>query len=589
MLENDFSNLRQSNTFPLKIENARNGSPTAIENALALHSKYNPEREASQLVSSFSLENSQVALFLSFGLGYSPIAFAQQFTSVPIVIIENNIEYLFQALSVLDWTPVFEHEKLIFAINAPTEIIESIINQYKSNQIHIFTTPAQTAHCKEYAEAIKEIIKKNEQKENINTNTLEKFSHLWLSNSCRNLHFLEKLDGIQKFSGLNNKLAHNLPFIVLAAGPSLSTILPYLKELKKRSIIVCVDTALHSCLSIGVEPDFIVLVDPQYACAMHLEFLEAPNSILITESAAWPSVFRFNCKEIILCSSLFPIGQYFEKYLGHKGKLGAGGSVSTTAWDFARICGAKQIYIAGMDLGFPGKQTHIRGSQFEEREHRISNRLNSSETQSTAALMSAYPSYSTDYNGNKILTDKRMSLFSWWFENNCLQAQREGVKTYSLTKESLAIKNIYPAEVQSILSLPDLSEDKEKFFILATENATTANDNKSENGFEAIYSSFINHLEKLESLSKKGINLCDKAIKNRLKAPEVFAELAYIDKQIMNSDAKDAAALVFPTERKMKELTANLPSDPQLKSLYYSKIIYSELQKAIREYLKYLN
>ncbi len=588
MLKEDFDSF-EKNPLPLNIETAKNGSPTAIDHNLALHSKYNPEREAQQLISNFSIDTHQAAIFISFGLGYAPIEFVKKNPEVPVIIIEPNPEYLFQAFSVLDWTAVFEHKNLIVAIKTPLDITQSILSQYKTNSLYILSIPSQTAHCKDYAENVKGIIKKNEQKENINTNTLEKFSHLWMNNSCRNLKKLATLDGIQKFSGVNRILSKPLPFIVLAAGPSLEKILPYLEELKKRSIIICVDTALHSCLAIGVEPDFIILVDPQYACAMHLEFLKAPNSILVTESAAWPSVFRFSCKEIILCSSMFPIGKYFEKQLGPKGKLGAGGSVATTAWDFARICGAKEIYIAGMDLGFPGKQTHIRGSQFEEREHRISDRITTSETQSIHALMGAVPSYAKDYNGNSLLTDKKMSIFSWWFENNCQMAEKEGTKTYSLTKESLAINNIMTANVEDLLTLPDSSDQKNLFFNIAQESAKKFRTNMTNSDFGNVFNSFVANLEMLNSCAKKGLSLCDKAIKNRLKAPEIFQELSLIDAKILNSEAKDAASLVFPTERKIKELTVDLPQDPQLKSLYYSKVIYTELNKAIKEYLRILS
>ena len=77
-------------------------------------------------------------------------------------------------------------------------------------------------------------------------------------------------------------------------------------------MIVCVDTALHACLKQNVEPDFIILTDPQYYASLHLEFLSSPSSILITEIAAYPSVLRFRCKETVLYSSMFPIGQFFE-------------------------------------------------------------------------------------------------------------------------------------------------------------------------------------------------------------------------------------------------------------------------------------
>lgn len=579
--------LSETRAFlPYRIESAKNGSPTASENAAMLHSKYNPEREAGQQLASFKADEMQAALFFSCGLGYTPIAFCQKYPAVPLVIIEEQADYIFQAFAVLDWTPVLSHAALTLLIGADSDSVASILRQYDLKKACIFSVPAQEAHSSDYFKTIRLLIAQEKRKDETNTATLEKFARLWLSNTCRNIRQLDLLDGIHKYAGLGT----GIPFIVLAAGPSLGRVLPKLAELKQRAVIVCVDTALHSCLEAGVEPDFIVLVDPQYACAMHLEFLAAPTSILITEVAAWPSVFRFVCREKVLCSSMYPPGQYFESKLGAKGKLGAGGSVATTAWDFARFCGAHEIFLAGMDLGFPGRQTHIRGSQFEEREHRISSRLYTSESQSTAALLSANPTILKDYNGNDILSDKKMSLFSWWFEKNCAAAGEQGIRTYSLTAESLAIAGIESYSLEQFLEREDQTAGKTAFFAAAAERSRkTADATRDGSGFDAVLTGFLQDLEQMQVLATKGITLCEKAIANRLKAPEVFAELTRIDQAIMQSETKEAASLVFPTERKLKELTKDLPEDKTLASLFYSRIIYRELKKACSDYVEFFS
>ena len=571
--------------FPLRVEPAKNGSPTASDGGTMLHSKYNPGREAEQAVSAFKEDEEEAAVFFSCGLGYAPVAFCQKHPSVPVVIIEEKAEYIFQAMSVLDWTPVLSHPALSLLIGAGTDNVASILRQYDLKKSHIFSVPAQEAHSADYFKAVRQLIQQEKSKDDTNTATLEKFARLWLSNTCRNIRQLDKLDGIRKYAGQGN----GLPFIVLAAGPSLGRVLPHLSRLKDRAVIVCVDTALHSCLDAGVEPDFIVLADPQYACAMHLEFLSAPSSVLITEVAAWPSVFRFECREKVLFSSMYPPGQYFEKKLGWKGQLGAGGSVATTAWDFARFSGATEIFMAGMDLGFPGRQTHIRGSQFEEREHRISSRLNTSEGQSTAALLSANPVILKDYRGEDILSDKKMTLFSWWFEKNCAIAGEQGVRTYSLTDESLAIKGIERFSLNDFLKRQEAQAEKAAFFAAADKAGCEDRAGRDKGQFDKVLAAFTGDMERMKDMATKGISLCEKAIANRLKAPEVFAELSRIDNAILRSESKEAAALVFPTERKLKELTKDLPEDKTLSSLYYSRIIYRELKKACSDYMEFFS
>ncbi len=568
---------------PFTVTASKSEALTAFEGTLPLHSKYNPQKEAQQLISQFPKEKTAAA-FYSFGLGYAPIQFALSYPTLPLIIIEPDVRYVSQSFETLDWTPVLSHSQVIFAIGASAQEAASLIERFGISNVQIYESANQIQHASAYYTELKQNLTRAKQKENINTNTLERFAKLWLRNSCKNLPQMALCDGVKKFMNTNT----TLPFVILAAGPSLAAILPHLAELKKRSIIVCVDTSLHACLNAGVEPDFIVLVDPQEACARHLDFLRSPSSVLITESAVWPSVLRFECKETVMCSSLFPLGKYFESQLGEKGKLGAGGSVTTTAWDFAYSTGTKKIYLAGMDLGFPGKQTHIRGSQFEERAHRLSVKTSPAETDSIISLMSANPQFALDYDNNQLLTDERMSLFSWWFEENAKKAKQSGCTTFSLTSQSLAINGIQKADIQDILSLPEAQKERDAFFCTAQKNAAALNQEERMKQFEIAKQTFVTHLQSLLETARKGIHLCDSAIKDRSKAQDTFAKLDMLDKEILTSTAKDAASLVFPTQRQLQKKAGDIPQEPILHQLYYSKLIYTELSESIKSYLTYL-
>ncbi|MGN0729228.1 motility associated factor glycosyltransferase family protein [Treponema sp.] len=578
--------LRDESSDQTEFENAKNGSLTAKHRGILLHSKYNPEKEASVFIDSFNPEKKDTAVFLGFGLGYAPVEFARRFPEKTLVLIENDTGLFFAALHSIDWQPVFSHEKLILLIGAEKSQAESFLSGYSYSRTQLFRTKAQTLHSQDYFDSLEAFMMQNKEKEDVNTNTLEKFSHLWLSNSCKNAHFIETLDGVNKFSGA----AAGLPFVILAAGPSLKKILPHLQKIKERAILVCVDTALHSCIEFNVEPDFIILADPQYYCSVHLEFLKSLSSVLITEIAVYPSVFRFQCREKVLFSSMFPIGKYFEKRMGEKGKLASGGSVTTTAWDFARLCGAKEIFIAGMDLGFPGKETHIRGSKFEEKIHAESSRTKSAESKNLASLFSAAPFFAENYNGEKILTDKRMSLFSWWFEKNCETAASQGTKTFSLTPESLAVKGIEKFSLQEFLSKPCIKESRNFFFEKSQENRKNYEISGAAS-FEQAQSQFLESLKTLEFLAARGTEICSQAINGKIPLSSVCQMLNKIDMEISTSSAKEAAALVFPTQRQLDSLSEKIPNktsdDKKNYAIHYSNLIYSELLASISLYKKF--
>ena len=293
--------------------------------------------------------------------------------------------------------------------------------------------------------------------------------------------------GIGQFRG---RAAAGLPFLIVGAGPSLEKVLPHLEALKKRCVIVCVETSLRALLRNGVQPDFIILTDPQFWAYRHIAGLAAPDSILITEVSAYPAVFRFPCLQIALCSSQFPVGQWFEQKLGLTaasrnlvgagdlpgkaggqpagsadsllGDLGTGGSVASSAWNFAAFCGASEIYTVGLDFAFPGRQTHIRGSEAEQTYHTVSSRLATPDKFTATALFSANAVLSKDYNGRPVLTDSRMKMFSWWFEARL--AGCPGVKTFTLSPEGLCTPGMQPAAVTDLLSKAECPALKEEFF-----------------------------------------------------------------------------------------------------------------------------
>jgi len=160
----------------------------------------------------------------------------------------------------------------------------------------------------------------------VNENTLRRFGRLWVRNLARNLGPAATSPGVERLEGL----FAGMPALVLAAGPSLDAVLPHVRELSRRALVVCVDTALRSLLRFGVEPDFLVVVDPQYWNWRHLAGLESPSSLLVSETAAWPAIFRGSRRGTFLGGSLFPLGRSIEAFAG-----GKGGDVTVRVWDLA--------------------------------------------------------------------------------------------------------------------------------------------------------------------------------------------------------------------------------------------------------------
>lgn len=432
------------------LSKARTGSITAEENGLKLHSAYNPQKESEGIVSrqKEKLDSAEAVVFMGFALGYTPLECAARYPDKQIIIIEPDVTHFLAALLFIDFSALFACQKLILALSCPPDQVIALLNQNSIEKTVLISVQAHESHAKKYFTTLKELIDRNRAKEQINQATLRKFEKLWRTNCRKNAHYLNELEGVNtlkdKFSGI--------PFLLLGAGPSLEEILPMLKDLKERTKIICVDTALKACLRHNVEPDFIILTDPQYWAYRHIAGLSSPSSTLITEIAAYPAVFRFNCRKIYLCDSQVPMANEYGSV--PKGNLGAGGSVASAALNFCIFCGAKEIYTSGLDLAFPAKQTHIKGSTFEENVHRTSLKNSTAETKSLPLLFNGNAVQAEDYNGNPVLTDKKMKMFAWWFESRL--AELPEIKAITLSPKGLKIPGITPCPMEKILNLPKL-------------------------------------------------------------------------------------------------------------------------------------
>ncbi|MBQ0163336.1 MAG: motility associated factor glycosyltransferase family protein [Treponema sp.] len=599
---------------------SKSGELTVKENNIFLHSSYSPKKEAEKLFSqpsqaadtskpvlnsqpadtSKAVLNSQPAgfdtdttfLFAGFGLGYAPIECAKKHDGL-IILAEPDPGYLFASMCALDWTPLFNHKSVVIITQAPAEQTATLVEAITPlDKIKVITSNSQTAHQTSWFKTFFTLIERNRQKQNINTNTLERFSSLWLKNSAKNLKTISESSGINIYK---NMITSDIPCVICAAGPTLENILPHLKEIKKRAFIIAVDTALKALLKNGIEPDFIVLVDPQYYAAKHIEGLSSASSVLITESSVYPSVMRFNCRKKVFIESLFPLGKYFEENLLSEktfGKISAGGSVTTSAYDAAKYFGAKKIYISGLDLGFPQKKTHIRGSTFEERSHLFSTKIKPAENNLASLLFNDTNEKAKDYEQNEIITDSKMKLFAWWFESEIAKNKSDlGIDTYTLSTKSLMIPGMQTARIEDLLSLKDV--EKNKWNLL--EQAERSDKGFSKEQFDKVYDNLSNLFDQLLSKAKKGLSITEKILSlpealAEQKSREQFPTLSEIDSYILNSDVKKVASLVFPTQRQLDSILAKEPplKSDILKNIQRSKIIYRELITSIKKYQKYI-
>ncbi len=529
-------------TDPLKIEllRSRTGSPSARLGSAWLHSAYDPLLEGQRVAAEATATGAELVLVLGLGLGYAARAALEAGARVAAIELDPAlISALFHAVSLVK---LIENERFSLVLCPEGQGLGEFLELEAPRSIAVIENKAMLAYYPEAARELRSQAERYRRKDEINAATLKRFGRLWVRNLARNMKLAAACPGVSNFT---DKFK-GFPALVLAAGPSLDELEGYLSDLAERYVIVCVDTALRTTLRLGVEPDFIVVVDPQYWNCRHLDSCVSASSILVTEAAVWPSVLRFQSRQTVLCSSIYPLGRYVEERLGvSRGPLGAGGSVATTAWDFARSLGCTTIYMAGLDLSFPGGKTHARASLFEQRSLAEGIRLNPASNASFAAMRGGRPFQALANDGLMVTSDERLSLYASWFTKKI--AACPGVATYNLSAHGLAIPGMSHVHLESLLEGPPIRTEV-SMRIEASYNAMNAAGSlgMTSVGIDIIMRDLTSELSRLAELADRAVEVAGSA-KNTSgdSLQQKLAELARIDDEVLASTARDVVGFLF--------------------------------------------
>jgi hypothetical protein len=554
----------------IRLEYSAAGLPVLLIRGLHIHSNRDPEREGRRLAESLGEgPPEQPLLVLGFGLGYGAEAAAVKTPERPLVIVERHVSVLRKALESRDLSAFLGSRKIVFVLGGTGEGVTAALGLFDGSggRPLILRNRALISLNEGWFGELERQLAAWAARGDVNQATLRRFGKRWVRNLSRNMGAIRDVPGISRLEGLAapGEGVPDIPVFLAAAGPSLDTCAPILGEIQRRCLVVAVDTSLRFLLKQGIDPDFVLSVDPQYWNSRHLDRSPAPHTYLVAESAVYPSVLRHPFRGCFLCGSLFPLGYFIEDRVDPKGRLGAGGSVATTAWDFARSLGARQIWIAGLDLAYPGLKTHFRGALFEDRSHAESGRRSPAETWSVRALRDGQPFKAPAGSGTaggaaaggealapQVLTDHRLSLYASWFENRFRQFPE--LRSCRLFPGGLAIRGLEESFPAALTALPDRRDEIDRrlaraFARVEAEFFEPETARRREERYLAARAALFRGLETIKTIAEGGAKTAEQALHRLPPASERRKILTALDaslKAITQSEVKDVAGFLFP-------------------------------------------
>jgi len=192
------------------------------------------------------------------------------------------------------------------------------------------------------------------------------FLKIWTNNFYKNLEnkaFSSPL--VKPLKYLINTIPYrNMPFILVAAGPSLDKNLHLLKNYQDKSIIVCNDVILFGLYQEGIKPDFVVLIDPSDSIKRFWDFFDTSDLTLVCPTTVSPITLSSWKGKIIFFSQSDKDnykGKVLKRIETGFGNLENNFFVGATMMQLANILKPRLITLIGHDFAFTDNKAYCDG------------------------------------------------------------------------------------------------------------------------------------------------------------------------------------------------------------------------------------
>ncbi|MDX9802297.1 MAG: DUF115 domain-containing protein, partial [Spirochaetia bacterium] len=233
------------------IEKSARGEPTVRIGTRYIHSRHDPKGEAEKIITSAMDEGFDCWVFGGLGLGYHIEAFLALDKEAKAVIVEPDLSFLSAAAKCRSLEKIISSERVYLVLGPEPEAVSPCLNSLQCEKIKYFQIRSEYEIFPEFFEESKKAVARYVSRKEINNNTLKRFGKIWVKNLCDNLAEFTVSPGLVHLQDIFK----SIPSLVLAGGTGLDSVLPHLEKLKKKYIIIAVDTSYRACLSYGVLPD----------------------------------------------------------------------------------------------------------------------------------------------------------------------------------------------------------------------------------------------------------------------------------------------------------------------------------------------
>jgi hypothetical protein len=385
----------------LRIEAGKGGAPTAFvasgSGRVALHSQYDPRREAEKLAD--RVPQGATVVVEGFGLGYHLEAVLNRRQPFRVLVLDLDGALLAAAMRHRELSGLLTDPRIVISLGATEAEIQGHIGElfqplFSRNLESFPLSPWARLHQewfasrRRWAAAAAESVLDDVAAQG-------RFGLRWTRNSIVNLAIggvplLGRPEGAPHRREAEEKMPlAEAPAIVTAAGPSLP------KGLKSvaggKAHIFATDTSLPSLAHFGIRPQAVFSIDCQQISYHHFFRKVEDESLSFFEAASPPSLLRRAARPKLFLGE-HPFHAYLSRRLPGLLKIDTkGGNVTFAAVDYLRQSGYRRIEILGADYGYPRLEGYTNPSFLSHHYQSIATRLRPLEGLHTSFALDRLP------------------------------------------------------------------------------------------------------------------------------------------------------------------------------------------------------
>lgn len=326
---------------------SKSGVMTLKVNGFLLHSKYDPLKEAEQIVEN-KFKPNYLHIVFGYGLGYLTKLLRKKINDQEEILIIDPIAKIINEDLEEDIISDIYDKKFL-------SILDDKVRKF-NRRIHIISSPNYEKILDTQYRDLLKITKDRINLNKVSENTVRSFAKTWQRNYIFNLINTTR---DKSLSELENKFTY--PVVIASGGPSLTKQLLQLKKVKDSVIIIAAGSTINTLLKNEIEPDFVVSVDGSENNYNHFKDLTLKKTKYIYSFYSHFGIRNsFESNAFLFDTTGNNNIKSHLSYLTEANypTLIGGGSVANYAFTIANYISNGPIALIGQDLAYTDNKTH---------------------------------------------------------------------------------------------------------------------------------------------------------------------------------------------------------------------------------------